>query len=73
MVKSGMDDDTVMLTVRTAKVINFDLTPAGLQQLADGGVNPPIISAMKLRAARKTTPATSTKTASPAAKPAASH
>jgi hypothetical protein len=72
MVKSGMDDDTVILTVRTAKVINFDLTPAGQQQLADGGVNPPIITAMKLRAARKTTTPGTTKTSTATAKPAAS-
>ncbi len=53
MVKSGMDDDTVMLTVRTAKVINFDLTAAGQQQLSGGGVSAPVLTAMKLRAARK--------------------
>jgi tetratricopeptide (TPR) repeat protein len=70
MVKSGMDDDTVIQTVRTAKLINFDLTPAGQQQLTGGGVSAPVVAAMKARAARKTTTATA-KTSS-TAKPATS-
>jgi len=65
MIKSGMDDDTVAQAVRAAKAINFDLTPAGQQQLTAGGVSAPVVTAMKTRAARKPL------TASAGAKPAA--
>jgi len=63
MIKSGMDDDTVIQAVRAAKIINFDLTPAGQQQLTTSGVSAPVIAAMKARAARKP-PAAGTKSAS---------
>jgi len=70
MIKSGMDDDTVIQAVRAAKAIDFDLTPAGQQQLTGSGVSAPVVAAMKTRAARKAAPAT----AKPAAttKPVAS-
>jgi tetratricopeptide (TPR) repeat protein len=73
MVKSGMDDDTVIQTVRAAKVISFDLTAAGLQELTAGGVSPSVVTAMKARAARKP-PAAGAKPAatSATAKPVAS-
>ncbi len=50
MVKDGIDDDTVEQTVRNAKAVNFDLTAAGRQRLAAGGVSPAVINAMKARA-----------------------
>ena len=65
MVKSGMEDDTVIQAIRAAKAINFDLTPAGQQALTTSGVSAPVVTAMKTRAARK--PA-----AAAPAKPAAS-
>lgn len=74
MIKSGMDDDTVIQAVRAAKAINFDLTPAGQQQLTSSGVSAPVITAMKARAARKPPAAGGAKPAAPttAAKPVAS-
>jgi hypothetical protein len=62
MVKSGMDDDTVVQAIRAAKAVSFDLTPAGLQALSGGGVSPQVVAAMKTRAARPHT-ATTTHTA----------
>ena len=50
MVKDGIDDDTLEQTVRNAKAVNFDLSAAGRQRLAAGGVSPAVISAMKARA-----------------------
>jgi hypothetical protein len=74
MTKSGMDDDTVIQTVRAAKVINFDLTATGLQQLTAGGVSANVVTAMKARAVRKPPAAGTTKPASATAtsKPSAS-
>lgn len=54
MVKSGMDDDTVAQTIRTAKLARFDLSQSGLQSLSSGGVSNQVLKAMKDRAARKT-------------------
>ena len=72
MIKSGMDDDTVIQAVRAAKVINFDLTPTGQQQLTGSGVSTPVITAMKGRAARKPAAArTKTASAPATAKPSA--
>jgi hypothetical protein len=53
MVKSGMEDDTVIQTVRSAKASNFDLSAGGQQQLTSNGVSTPVVAAMKARAARK--------------------
>jgi hypothetical protein len=53
MIKSGMDDDTVVTAIRSAKLVNFDLTPTGQQQLTGGGVSSLVLTAMKTRAARK--------------------
>ena len=64
MVKSGMDDDTVVQAVRSAKVVNFDMTAAGQQALIGDGVSLTVMSAMKTRAARTHLPTTH---------PAASH
>jgi tetratricopeptide (TPR) repeat protein len=52
MVKSGMDDDTVALAIRSAKAVNFDLTTTSQQALAGDGVSPAVLAAMKSRAAR---------------------
>lgn len=50
MVRAGMDDDTVVQTVKAAKAVNFDLTPTGRKHLADSGVDAAVINAMKARA-----------------------
>ena len=52
MVKSGLDDDTVVQTIRAAKAVNFDLSAAGQQALTGGGVSAQIVAAMKARIAR---------------------
>jgi tetratricopeptide (TPR) repeat protein len=54
MVKSGMEDDTVIQAIRVAKVSNFDLSTSGQQQLTSNGVNTQVVAAMKARTARKT-------------------
>ncbi len=64
MVKSGMADDTIILTIRGAKLVNFDLTAAGQQALKTNGVSAPVVTAMKTRAARR--PATSAAAKPPA-------
>jgi tetratricopeptide (TPR) repeat protein len=53
MVKSGMEDDTVVQAIRVAKTSNFDLTAGGQQQLTSSGVSTRVVAAMKARAARK--------------------
>jgi hypothetical protein len=63
MIKSGVDDDTVVTAIRSAKVIDFDLTPAGQQQLTASGVSKLVLTAMRTRAARKPAAAGATKQA----------
>jgi hypothetical protein len=53
MVKSGMEDDTVIQSVRSAKASNFDLSASGQQQLTSNGVSAQVVTAMKARAALK--------------------
>jgi tetratricopeptide (TPR) repeat protein len=53
MIKSGVDDDTVVTAIRAAKVVDFDLTPTGQQQLTAGGASKLVVTAMRTRAARK--------------------
>jgi tetratricopeptide (TPR) repeat protein len=53
MVKSGMEDETVIQAIRTAKTSNFDLSSGGQQQLTSNGVSTQVVVAMKARAARK--------------------
>ena len=53
MVKSGMEDDTIVQAVRTAKSASFDLSSGAQQELASNGVSAPVIAAMKARAAHK--------------------
>jgi tetratricopeptide (TPR) repeat protein len=52
MVKSGMDEDTIVKTIAAAAAVNFDLSAAGQQQLTSGGVSPRIVAAMKSRVAK---------------------
>ena len=53
MVKSGMEDDTIVQAVRAAKSATFDLTADGQQELASNGVSAPVIAAMKARTTHK--------------------
>ena len=53
MVKSGMEDDTVIQTIRSAKAANFDLSSGGQQQLTSNGVSTQVVAAMKTRGTRK--------------------
>jgi hypothetical protein len=53
MVKSGMDDATVIQAIRGASAVNFDLTPTGQKALATGGVSPHLLAEMKVQAAKK--------------------
>lgn len=53
MVKSGMEDDTIIQAVRAAKAASFDLSAGAQEQLASNGVSAPIIAAMKARSARR--------------------
>jgi tetratricopeptide (TPR) repeat protein len=53
MVKSGMDDATVIQAIRGASAVNFDLTPAGQKALAAGGVSVHLLAEMKVQAAKK--------------------
>jgi hypothetical protein len=62
MVKNGMADDTIILAIRGAKAVSFDLTADGLADLKNNGVSTPVVTAMKTRAARKA-PSTTAKPA----------
>jgi tetratricopeptide (TPR) repeat protein len=53
MVKSGMDEDTVVKTIAGAAAVDFDLSATGQQQLTSGGVSARVLAAMKDRAAKK--------------------
>jgi tetratricopeptide (TPR) repeat protein len=53
MVKSGMEDDTVIQAIRSAKAANFDLSSGGQQQLTSNGVSTQVVAAMKTRGTRK--------------------
>jgi tetratricopeptide (TPR) repeat protein len=53
MVKSGMDEDTIVKTIAGASAVDFDLSTAGQQQLISGGVSARVQAAMKDRAAKK--------------------
>ena len=52
MVKSGMDDDTVVQAIRSSKAVDFDLTTAGQHTLTADGVSTTVLSAMRARVAR---------------------
>jgi tetratricopeptide (TPR) repeat protein len=53
MVKSGIADESVELTVKNAKSVDFDLSSSGQRKLTAGGVSPDILKAMKARAAQQ--------------------
>ena len=53
MVKNGIDDDSVVQTVKGAKAVDFDLSSAGQRRLTAAGVTPAVLSAMKARAAQE--------------------
>ncbi len=53
MVKSGMDDGVVIQAINGADAIDFDLTPAGQQQLTTSGVSARVLAAMKARAMKR--------------------
>jgi tetratricopeptide (TPR) repeat protein len=59
MVKSGMDEQTIIQAINGANAIDFDLSPGGQQTLTSGGVSTRVLDAMKARAAKK--PAGTTK------------
>ena len=59
MVKSGMDEQTIIQAINGANAIDFDLSPGGQQTLISGGVSARVLDAMKARAAKK--PAGTTK------------
>jgi hypothetical protein len=50
MVKAGVDEDSVIATIREAPAVQFDLTPDGQIALAGGGVKGKILAAMRARA-----------------------
>ncbi|HEY1803067.1 MAG TPA: tetratricopeptide repeat protein [Terracidiphilus sp.] len=56
MVKSGINDTTVIKTIHGADAVNFDLTPSGQQALKSGGVSPQVLAAMRIQAAKKPAP-----------------
>jgi hypothetical protein len=56
MVNSGMDEDTIVKTIAGAAAVDFDLSPAGQQQLTSGGVSARVLTAMKTRAAKPSRP-----------------
>jgi hypothetical protein len=53
MVKSGMDEGTIIQAINGANAVDFDLSPAGQQALSSGGVSARILDAMKVRATKK--------------------
>jgi hypothetical protein len=53
MLKSGMEDDTVVQAIRASKAADFDLSPAGQHDLTSNGASPQVVAAMKARAARQ--------------------
>lgn len=53
MVKSGMDEDTIVQAIRSSRAASFDLTASAQQDLTKGGVSSQVLTAMKARATRK--------------------
>jgi hypothetical protein len=50
MTKAGVDEDSIIATIRDAQTVQFDLSPDGQIQLAGGGVKGKILAAMRQRA-----------------------
>ncbi len=53
MVKSGMEEATIIQAINGASAIDFDLSPAGQQSLVSSGVSAHVLDAMKARSAKK--------------------
>jgi tetratricopeptide (TPR) repeat protein len=53
MVKSGMEEATIIQAINGASAIDFDLSPDGQQALLSGGVSAHVLDAMKARSAKK--------------------
>jgi len=53
MVKSGIDDSTIIQAIHGADAVNFDLTPAGERALTSGGVSARVIAVMKTQASKR--------------------
>jgi len=53
MVKSGVDDATIIQTIRGADAVSFDLSAAGQHDLTSNGVSVKVVTAMKAQAAKK--------------------
>jgi hypothetical protein len=49
MVKSGVDEENVIATIRQAPLVDFDISPDGQIQLAKNGVKGKIVAAMRER------------------------
>jgi len=58
MVKSGMDEDTIIQAIHGANAIDFDLSPEGQQALTSGGVSARVVAAMKARSSKSPGPNT---------------
>jgi tetratricopeptide (TPR) repeat protein len=56
MVKSGMEEGTIIQAINGANAVDFDLSPAGQQTLVTSGVSAHILDAMKARSAKKPGP-----------------
>jgi len=56
MIKSGVDEATVLQALRGADAVNFDLSPAGKRNLTSNGVSPRVLAEMKTQAANKPAP-----------------
>lgn len=53
MVKSGIDDSTIIQAIHGADAVNFDLSPGGEHTLTSSGVSARIITVMKTQAAKR--------------------
>jgi hypothetical protein len=52
MAKAGVDEENIVGTIHDATVVQFDLSPDGLVELASNGVKGKIVAAMRERAKR---------------------
>jgi tetratricopeptide (TPR) repeat protein len=53
MVKSGIDEETIVQAIHGADAVDFDLSPAGQKTLTSNGVSAHVLDAMKARSMRK--------------------
>jgi len=53
MVKSGIDDGTIIQAIHGADAVNFDVTPDGEHTLTSSGVSARVITVMKSQAAKR--------------------